>query len=301
MTSPSRSRLIVLAILASPFLLFLGLLLFWEAAPLPPPPPMPNPNGYVDLVKAARMVNGDPVNFRSMNEQQLAELIATNTEALQLLRAGMSNQCRIPIRFSLTYLQDHLNDLAGLKRLAEVVAAEGRLAGLQGRPDDAARFFVDGVRLANESIRGGVFIDQLVGIAIETINAEGLQKIAGQLDAKSCRVIAAALETLDAQRQAWDEVVQQERDWSRQTYGGIKYELDRLLAHKDLDMIQQGVEQKFKKREQQTRQLLIALAARAYRLEKGKPPASVADLVPDYLKAIPQDPFTGTNMVPTSP
>jgi len=44
-----------------------------------------------------------------------------------------------------------------------------------------------------------------------------------------------------------------------------------------------------------TRQLLIDLAARAYELDKGQSPANVADLVPDYLKAIPQDPFTGTN------
>ena len=43
--------------------------------------------------------------------------------------------------------------------------------------------------------------------------------------------------------------------------------------------------------------LLIDLAARAYELEKGKPPTGVADLVPDYLKAVPQDPFTGTNLV----
>jgi hypothetical protein len=49
--------------------------------------------------------------------------------------------------------------------------------------------------------------------------------------------------------------------------------------------------------EQKTRQLIIALAARAYELEKGKPPAGTADLVPEYLKAVPQDPVTGTNMI----
>jgi hypothetical protein len=43
--------------------------------------------------------------------------------------------------------------------------------------------------------------------------------------------------------------------------------------------------------------LLIDLAARAYELDKGHRPANLADLVPDYLKAVPQDPFTGTNMV----
>ncbi len=42
---------------------------------------------------------------------------------------------------------------------------------------------------------------------------------------------------------------------------------------------------------------MIDIAARAYELEKKQPPASIADLVPDYLKAVPQDPLTGTNMV----
>jgi hypothetical protein len=41
---------------------------------------------------------------------------------------------------------------------------------------------------------------------------------------------------------------------------------------------------------------MISFATRAYELEKGKPPASIADLAPAYLKAIPQDPVTKTNL-----
>jgi hypothetical protein len=40
-----------------------------------------------------------------------------------------------------------------------------------------------------------------------------------------------------------------------------------------------------------TRNLLVALFIVALPV--------IADLVPDYLKAIPQDPFTGTNIVHT--
>jgi hypothetical protein len=35
-------------------------------------------------------------------------------------------------------------------------------------------------------------------------------------------------------------------------------------------------------------QILIDLATRAYQLENGRPPANLNDLVPAYLKAIPQ-------------
>ena len=44
------------------------------------------------------------------------------------------------------------------------------------------------------------------------------------------------------------------------------------------------------------RVLLIKLASRAYELETGRPPKNPADLVPTYLKAIPRNPSTGTNM-----
>jgi len=60
--------------------------------------------------------------------------------------------------------------------------------------------------------------------------------------------------------------------------------------------VQKG-EERFNKQRMKLRQLTIDLAARAYELDKGKPPATVNDLVPDYLKTIPQDPLTGTNIV----
>ena len=91
--------------------------------------------------------------------------------------------------------------------------------------------------------------------------------------------------------------MQQENDWSHRTYTGIRYEIIRLTTRKSLLPAQAAVVRKFKQQQTRTRQLIIALAARAYELDKGKPPASLADLMPDYLKAIPQDPLTGTNMI----
>jgi hypothetical protein len=47
----------------------------------------------------------------------------------------------------------------------------------------------------------------------------------------------------------------------------------------------------------QTLVLMTDLAARAYELDHGAPPKEIADLVPAYLKTIPLDPTTGTNLV----
>ena len=64
-------------------------------------------------------------------------------------------------------------------------------------------------------------------------------------------------------------------------------------------MAEQKAANKYKEQQLKTRRLMIDLAARAFHLEKGHRPSSLADLVPDYLKGVPLDPFAGTNMVYT--
>jgi hypothetical protein len=295
MTVRTRNRLITFSILAGPFVFFFSLLLFWDAEPLPPVPPLPNPNGYEDLVKAGTMVSNDFEDYDKLSSAKLRELINKNTEAIQTARTGLQQECRVPLDYSATS-SAHLDQLAALKRLAFAFAAEGRLAEMENRTGDAAKSYLEVIHLGHESARGGVIIDELVGIAIEAVGGEDLQKLLAQMGAKNCLETVVTLETLDSQRQTWDEVMQQERDWSRRTFPGIRNELARLMTRNSLNQVYQSAEQKFENQQSKTRQLIIDLAARAYESDKGHSPANLADLVPDYLKAIPQDPLTGTNM-----
>ncbi len=276
-----------------------GLLVFQELQPLPPIRPLPQPNGYVGLVQAGEMIPTESWDYKVLDEAQLREIVSVNAEALLLARASLSNECRVPIQFSLPYLDRHLSELAGLKRLAQAFVAEGRFAEKQKRFSDAAGAYLDLIRLGSDAERGGVLIDALVGFAIENMGVAGLQKITGQLDAKSCLKAAATLETFDAQRQTWNEVVQQERAWSRRTYPGIKYRMVELVMSSSLKKAHKAGERKFNKQQLLTRQLLVELAARAYELEKGRRPASLTELAPDYLKAVPKDAVSGTNLVLT--
>jgi hypothetical protein len=297
MTVRTRNRLIALSIIAAPFVFFLGLLLFWDAEPLPPIPPLPNPNGYEDLVKAGAMADDNTGDYYEMKLEELRRLVAKNSDALQAARTGLQEDCAVPLQFSENYMSQHLSELADYKRLAQAFVAEGRLAEMENRPGDAAKSFLDAIHLGHKSAHGGILIDQLVGTAIEAMGVSQLQKLVDQLDAKMCHETAATLETLDSQRQTWDEVMQQERDWSRRTFPGLGNELGRLISRNSLNKAFLKAEQRLDNQESKTRQLIIDLAARAYELDKGHPPASATDLVPDYLKAVPQDPFTGTNMV----
>ena len=298
MTKKSRNWLILLLLIPTAVILaIVGLLIFQELQPLPPIQSLPNPNGYDDFVKAGEMANDNTGNYYEMKLEELRRLVAKNSDALQTARTGLQKDCAVPLQFSRNYMSRHIPELADNKRLAQAFAAEGRLAEMENRPSDAAGSYLDLIRQGNDSARGGVLIDALVGLAIENMGVAGLQKNTDRLDAKSCRETVAALETLDAQRQSWNEVIQQEDGWSRRTFTSLSYRIYRPLLSKMTREAFQKAERKFKEQQLKTRQLLIGLAARAYELDKGHRPASLADLVPDYLKAIPQDPVTGTNLV----
>ena len=303
MTKKSGNRLIVLlSIPVAVILAVTGLLIFDAARPLPPIQPLPNPNGYDDLVKAGAMAHSNTGDYYEMKLEELHRLVAKNSDALQAARAGLQEDCAVPLQFSENYMSRHIPELADFKRLAQAFVAEGRLAEMENRPGDAAKSYLDAIRLGHKSAHGGILIDQLVGIAIEAMGTACLEKLVDQLDAKTCREAAATLETLDAQRQSWADILQQANAWSRRTFSSLRYRLTELITSgsakkKAHTSAQDTVERKLKKQQANTRQLMIDIAARAYELEKKQPPASIADLVPDYLKAVPQDPLTGTNMV----
>lgn len=80
------------------------------------------------------------------------------------------------------------------------------------------------------------------------------------------------------------------------TFPGIQHRLASLILFRTTRAIEAKGEQKFKTDQMNTRKLMIHLAARAYSLENGHPPPSIAALAPNYLRTIPLDPFTGTNM-----
>lgn len=294
----TRSRKLLLWLLLIPTALVVavtGFVIFNALRPLPPVPPLPADNGHADFVTASQIVTAHTGDYSKLNKEDLRALVAKDSAALKLARTGLEKQCRIPLDFSTTSTT-HLDELARMKRLALAFAAEGRLAEMEGRYDEASKSYLDAIHFGTESVRGGTVLDQMVGTAIEAIGIAQLQKLAEHLDAKACRETAAALDSLDTNRQSWEDVLQQEEAWSRRAFRGPRYVLARLLTGR---MIKEGLErteQKSNEQQLRARQLLIEIATRAYELEKGRRPASLSDLMPDYLKAIPQNPLTGANM-----
>lgn len=263
---------------------------------------LPNPNGYDGLIAAGNLVSLGTDDYEVAGLALLRAVAATNASALARARSALGNQCQVPQGFSETAVTRHITDeLPQVKKLAQAFTVEGLWATAEKRPADAARSYLDIIRLGVESARGGLIIDQLVGTACEAIGTAHLQKLTPQLDAKTCRAAAQTLETLDARRQSWEDVMQQEQNWSGRTFPGLANQWRRAMNQRAMtEAYRKGLD-RFHNGLLSERQVLLALAERAYTLDKGHRPAAAADLVPDYLQAVPKNPITGNELTSFTP
>jgi hypothetical protein len=138
-----------------------------------------------------------------------------------------------------------------------------------------------------------------VGIAIESLGTSQLRKMTANLDGKTSADLARQLETVDAEKETWDEMMQSEKYWSRRQFPGFEHRISEIIAAKEFKAVRERSRKKYDAQEATTHRLILDLAAHAYELDKGHRPTTVADLVPAYLKAAPIDPQTGKEMTLT--
>ena len=259
-----------------------------------PPKPLPNPNGFDTFVQAGSMIPEQLPVVDKMSHDELASLVEAKSNALQLARTGLGQECQVSLQSSNFVI--HLVAFSCLKQLALTFEAEGRLAEMENRLAGAAESYLAMIQIGIDSCHGADLLEAAVALDIERMGTEHLMKLTAPLDAKSCREIASRLETRDARREQWMNIVEQDQDWRQRFKPGIRYRLLHLYSSASTKELQQSVQQQFNGQVAKTRRLSIDFAAHAYELEHQQKPHSFADLVPDYLKAIPQDPLTGTNM-----
>jgi hypothetical protein len=276
--------------------------LLWPAPKENPAPLLPSPNGYDDFLKAGQMVAGWFGDYARMSKEELRFLISTNQEPLRLVRLGLGRDCQVPTEDSMAYIQRHLNDLSSIKRVAQLLSAEGRLAEAEGRHGGAAEIYVEIVRLGQTSAKGGLIIDKLVGVAVENIGLTGLERVFFHLNMESSRSITSTLEKIDTEAQSAAVYIKRDRQFGRKaTDAGIlsAWIQSAWMAKSFFPHLQS--EKKFKVRlsatDRRRRQFLLNLASQAYELEHGKRPLRAEDLVPSVLRAVPKDPERGTNLV----
>ncbi len=259
-----------------------------------PEEPLPNPNGYEDFMKGAALASKNSGDVRSMPIEELRALGLTNHAALELIRTGLSKSCRV-IPYELTN-STRLENLAAQKRVAQAFVAASRLALMESRTNDAAKLALECVRFGSESACGGVLIDALVGVAIRNIGLASLNATLPGADTNAVREIVATLDEIASRQETCADVFNREKQWIRMgRFGSVGF-ITRLVQPFMTDKYVKSAEQKFAKGLNTLHHTKLRAAAHAYELEHAKPPAAAADLVPQYLKAIPLDATTGKEL-----
>ena len=134
---PRKARNLLLALVVI-YALAVLTVLFLPMGRTAPRPPLPNPNGYDDFVKAGQAVTGSVWNFPELDHDSLGALVATNAQSLRQLRVGLTRRCLMPMDCAVTNAAGNLSQLAGMKTLAQLLAAEGRLREMDNRPGRGA-------------------------------------------------------------------------------------------------------------------------------------------------------------------
>lgn len=292
---PTRTRLIALLVAG---IIVTAALLAASVRPHSTAPPLPSPNGHDDFVNAALSMAGKVDFTQDTSEAELRALLSANTEALKSVRSGLTHQCRVPPIVSMTNMAAHITGLSSIKGLAQLLLAEGRLASMEGRKNDARLASIDILRFSQEATRGGPMIDALVRVACESYGLNELQSTVTNLNSKECRETIEALDNIEKTQESVTEILANEKEWRRcyPYHQRLMTDLANLFGNPSNKKIEKRFIQKIQTLDKQRRELMIQMAVQAYKLEKGDQPKSISDLVPDFLRTPPLDPLAETNV-----
>ncbi|WP_435009951.1 hypothetical protein P12x_001170 [Tundrisphaera lichenicola] len=284
----------VLMILAS-IVIVAGILIAWDSTPTPR---LPIPNGYDDLTRAGTIIKGDWPDRGDIDQTDpgiLAELVAINRPALDLVKVGLG-------RGILAHFSDDQGGIAAqieawnhLKQVDRLLTAQGLVAESGGRFEDASRSYLELMRLGQATTQGEMYTGAQLGWYFQKNASARLRRLCDRLSNDRCRSILRELDALDHRRVNADAIVDRWARW----YQGAFHPAARLMLRANGAEATERSTQRFqatKSHHEAARTLRFLMAEIAIHLahrETGTWPRSLQDLVPTYLSSVPIDPETG--------
>lgn len=255
-------------------------------------PPLPHPNGYETLLTIAGQVKPPTSDLGELAPAQVRELADQNRSALAQVPAALEQKSGVPLHAEQGWGDRHEEELKKLKALAVALGVQAQADLAQGRTNEAVDAHLLVLLLGQTMAQGGILVDGITSLAVETLGVGLLRGDLPRLDAAKCRALAQRLEQAEARRESPQAIFDRERKWAAASYGLVATFGSRFIGGGEAKRQAQ-----FESRRQQTvrrtRRLILQFAARAYELEQGKPPAQPMDLVPQFLSVAPLDPGTG--------
>jgi len=254
-------------------------------------PPVPKDNDYPALLAAAEKIVKPSGDLVDLSKAELQKWIDQNRqateEATRILEKG---NIAVPLSAERGWMAEHREAIKSFKNLAISYTLESRLLNLNGHTNSHPALNI--ILLGQAICRGGVGADIANGLILETIGNGLLQANLVGLDAVECRKAAQFLEDQEERRETPLQILQNEKIWLDASYGLVSRVLG-FTGAKDTEKNKLEFTTRYNRSRGLTTRLMVRLAAHAYELDNGKSAATVVDLVPSYLKKIPQDPETG--------
>lgn len=288
-----RLARVAVVLLSVAILLPLAAVYYELVTPVPiPETTLPEENGYDALVQAGEYFSRVRTpNTDVATEADLRAFVTEHRHALDEARTALDQECCVTLK----YAHSDGFGLVGVRQLGEALVAEGRLAEMEGRTSDAVESYLATIRLGGAGSRGGLVVHWLVGLVVERMGVVTLKDLPKKLPPDRCRELAALLQCVDAEREPLATVFRRDTAWSMRV-GGWPIRLLMMVSDESNSM-QPMWEDTQKTYRVSTRLLICDLAIRSYRSDHDSFPKELSDLVPEYLPAVPQDPFSGRPLV----
>ncbi len=273
----------------------------WYVELVPPPTPvlepLPIPNGYDELTRAADMLNWAAIPSKDLEKAAAADcqaFVAANVPLLAAARKAMAKPCRFPLEFA--YENSHEFDHAKFADLAGAFEAQAKAARDAGRRREGVTCELDIVALANAMSQGAAFFPlESICLHYQTWAAARLAKDLPTLDAMELECLASELERPMADREPAAVVIERHRLLNALALGWYGRSLNWSSPMPAVN--EQRIADVRNTPNAYLRLIAADVAVRRYRLAKGEPPESLQSLVPEYLKALPIDPYSGKPLV----
>ncbi len=268
----------MIAVLAMPA----GYMYYELARPITvPKTDVPSPNGHEQLVAVGHQLAVPGITP------------ARRDELLQEARQHLAMPSLVDVDYFKPAEYEHLTPL---RELGRKLVAAGEAEQLAGEFSGALSFFSDTLTLAERSQRGGLLIDSLVGSAIEGLAVGKLTSLAPDLSADQCRATAQRLLIYDDTRDSIEAFLDRDKLYTLLAYGwGGRWNqtVSKVSGSRQWVIMDATVRHTRCRDQARLRVLVCDLAVRAHTLNRRTLPASLDELVPEYLSAVPLDPFDG--------
>jgi hypothetical protein len=270
-----------------------------------PPPPIPDRNGYDDVLEAGRKIEqsglvGPKLDLAKADVAELEPVVEGSREAIAEARKGLEKSFQVPVVYEMNGLiKVTMRDLGSIRAgLVRGMVAQGRLAELQGRVEEAAGCYTDLIRLGEAMSHRVPMIAFQASQAVENNGLYHLRDMRGKLSSDQCRKLIGVLEEIDRTGEPAANVIKYETSFMNANmkqmgfFASIMLRVTGVQA-KTAGQVKSSVNYSTQRQDAARRVLLADLALRLYRQEHGEAPPDLNALVPGILQSVPIDPYTG--------